>query len=178
MGQGTSVATKDAGKRTSGLRAKLVGGLVWSLASIALFTPWFRHAPCPMPGGCDGPLTKTFGWEFQGHSRLGFLSSQGSSASPSGGPSSRSCSALSVVGRRSWQARTVLPSCTLLDAGFDAYPQASGRVSALKGAHIPDHATDLGFRSFCLSGTGNPSSRSDRLHIGQRRGPPIQDLRT
>jgi hypothetical protein len=46
--------------------AKLIGGLVWSLLGTAVFTPWFRHAPCPLPNGCDAPWSNILGWEFRG----------------------------------------------------------------------------------------------------------------
>lgn len=61
----TSVETQYAGTRTSWLPPKIVGGLVWSVVSIAVFTPWFRHAPCPVQV-CDAPWTNALGWEFQG----------------------------------------------------------------------------------------------------------------
>jgi hypothetical protein len=50
--------------------SKLTGGALGSLVCIAVFTPWGRHAPCPvrpgMPAGCDGPWTNILGWDFYG----------------------------------------------------------------------------------------------------------------
>jgi hypothetical protein len=34
--------------------------------SIAVFTPWFRHAPCPFPRACEAPWSNILGWEFRG----------------------------------------------------------------------------------------------------------------
>lgn len=66
MSQVTSLETQGAGTRTYWLPAKLVGGLVWCVVSIVVFTPWFRRAPCPAQIRCDPPWTNALGWEFQG----------------------------------------------------------------------------------------------------------------
>jgi hypothetical protein len=65
VGQMTTTDLDRAPSR-SWVPAKLIGGLVWSLLGIALFTPWFRHAPCPLPNGCDAPWSNILGWEFRG----------------------------------------------------------------------------------------------------------------
>lgn len=64
MGQMTTTDV-DRAPSPSWVPAKLMGGLVWSLLSVAVFTPWFRHAPCPVQV-CDAPWSNILGWEFQG----------------------------------------------------------------------------------------------------------------
>ncbi len=56
----------DRAPSPSWVLAKLICGFVWSLLSIAVFTPWFRHAPCPLPNGCNAPWSNILGWEFRG----------------------------------------------------------------------------------------------------------------
>jgi hypothetical protein len=46
--------------------AKVASGIVWSLLSVAVFTPWFRHAPCPARIECEAPWSNILGWEFEG----------------------------------------------------------------------------------------------------------------
>jgi hypothetical protein len=65
VGQMTTTELNQASSH-SWIPAKVIGGLVWSLMSIAVFTPWFRHAPCPFPGACEAPWSNILGWEFSG----------------------------------------------------------------------------------------------------------------
>jgi hypothetical protein len=56
----------DRASSPSWVPAKLIGGLVWSLLSIAVFTPWFLHAPCPPQRACEAPWSNILGWEIRG----------------------------------------------------------------------------------------------------------------
>ncbi len=87
MDQATSPQTEDAGARTSRLPAKLVGGLVWSVVSIAVFTPWSGTPRAKCKAGATRLRRTDWDATSMVHSPIGFLSSQGSAASPLGGPS-------------------------------------------------------------------------------------------
>jgi hypothetical protein len=58
--------------RVDWLWRKIAAGVVGAFAFVIVFTPWERHAPCPVRRGvptpvrCDGPWTNILGWDFHG----------------------------------------------------------------------------------------------------------------
>lgn len=70
MREMSPLGARDDRASRSWSTANLVGGVLSAVMSICVFTPWFRHAPCPavrgLAGGCDAPWRNVLGLEFHG----------------------------------------------------------------------------------------------------------------